>query len=121
MVQPEYAGNVVVELIIHSTWADKEYLPIKYPAMYEDFIRLRNPMRQDGLNYVIPQGIGLPEVAGVVGIGKTIKQAIQRAEDVADSIEAMFIEKPEGALDKAMAELEKAKSYGLDLLQGEKA
>jgi hypothetical protein len=114
-VDPKPKSKWAAEALIHSSWATQHWQPIEFPKEYADRIKLRNGVKIDGKYYTMPQsGLGdLPEIGAVVGYGDTQKAAIDMVKEIAESIEAYYIEVKSDALDKAVDEIETAKEYGV--------
>ena len=116
-IEPIPSGKWGVEVLIHCSWAEKNWLPIQFPEKYYDNIKLRDVMVLDGQHYIIPQYVGLPEVGAIVATGETLDDTLASVEEIADSIRGYYVEVPLNAIDKAKEEIEKLKSFGYDILK----
>lgn len=115
LVDPVSKYKYGAEILIHSSWADKNWQPIDFPKSIRPFVKLRNAAKINGEYYVIPQSIGLPEVGAVIGMGNTKEEAIEQAKEHAKQISGYYIDIPEQALDKADDELQKTLDLGIKL------
>lgn len=115
LVDPVSKYKYGAEILIHSSWADKNWQPIDFPKSIRPFVKLRNAAKINGEYYVIPQSIGLPEVGAVIGMGNTKEEAIEQAKEHAKQISGYYIDIPEQALDKADEELQKTLDLGIKL------
>jgi hypothetical protein len=115
MVNPRPVSKFGAEIMIHSTWADKNWQPVDVPKSMRKFVKLRNATIIEGRQYVIPQSVGLPEIGAVIGYGTTLKEAMQMCNEVAESVSGYYIHIPSEALDKAQEEVEKCEKFGLKM------
>jgi hypothetical protein len=114
-VDPIPEAKFGAELLIHSTWADKNWQAVDFPMEIRDNIKFRNLTIIDGRYYVVPQSVGLPEIGAVVATGNTEKEAIDKVKELATQIEGYSIETYPDSLDKAGEEKEKLKQFGIEL------
>jgi predicted RNase H-like HicB family nuclease len=114
-VDPVPIGKFAVEIIIRCSWAERNWLPVLRPEKYKNQIKFRNVMVKDGVHYIVPQYLGLPEIGSVISIGNTIEECIKEIEEICESIKGFYIETPCESLGKAQEEIEKFKSFGYDL------
>jgi hypothetical protein len=113
MVEPEYAGRWGAELLLISTWADKNWQAVEFPRSIRDHVKLRNLCVIDGKHYVAPQWTGCPEIGAVVAWGDTMKEAAAECQRLAEKVEGHYVEVPTSALDEAAAEIAKLDEYGI--------
>lgn len=114
-IDPIPAGEWGAELLIHSAWADKNWQAVDFPAKYRDNIKFRNLTILDGKYYVVPQSVGLPEIAAVVAVGATQQEAVGRVKEIAGEIDGYFIDVFPEALDEVAEQQEKLKSFGIEI------
>ena len=107
LIEPEYTDVWGAEVLLHSDWADKNWAHIEFPKELRRNIKLRNYTVIEGEHYIVPQLCGMPEVGAVVATGKTAKEAIDRAKDIAEQVEGYYLEAPIEAMDEAIADLKK--------------
>jgi hypothetical protein len=110
VIDPVTEYEYGVESLIHSSWADRNWQAIDFPAKYRDNIKLRNACYIDGRYYAVPQSVGLPEIGAIVAEGHTLEEAIEKVKEIADTIQGHYIEVKIESIDKAIAdfaELEK--------------
>lgn len=112
---PDPIAKYGVELLIHSSWADKNWQPIDFPDDIKDYVKLRNATVIDGRHYVIPQSVGLPEIGSVIGWGKNLQEAIQMCQDVAEQVEGYYLQIHKHAFDQAQEEIDKLAKIGVKL------
>lgn len=115
LVQPELAGKVGVELLIHSTYAEENWQSIQYPKKLEPYVKLRRHCIIDKQRYIIPQWVGLPEVGAVVCVGDNLEDTIAEVEEYAEEVEGYDISVNKGALEDAKDQVAKLKEYGINL------
>jgi predicted RNase H-like HicB family nuclease len=114
-IEPEFAGKVMVELIMHSSWAENEPLTVRFPRQYDDNVRLRNCVRKEGDWNVLPQTPGISQIGGVCAVGDTFDEAYDQAKEIAESVKpASDIDIRYDAPDKAYKKMQELKSFGLE-------
>lgn len=116
MVKPEFAAKFGVELLIHSSWAEKNWLSVRYPDSLEPYVKLRQKAIIDGKRYIVPGITGNPEIGAVLGIGSTLKGAIEMCKKNAEQIKGYYIDIFPEALDDAVGEIAKLKTYGIEYM-----
>ena len=115
IVEPKFAAKWGAELLLISDWANKNWQAVEFPAKFRENIKLRNMTMIDGRWYVIPQYDGCPEIGAVVAVGDSMDDAIQNTRKIAESVEGHYIEVVPDALDEAKGEIEKLKTFGIEL------
>jgi hypothetical protein len=117
VVDPKPAAKFGVEVIMKSSWAEKNWQPVAYPEEYANQIKLFNAVDVDGTHYVVPQDEELQEIGAVVGWGDTLEAAVDHMQEAADAIEGFGIQIPEGSIDKAREQMEELADFGLKLFE----
>lgn len=115
MVDPEPLARFGAEVIILSSWADKNWQPIDFPDKVARNVKLRECCRVDGQWYSIPQDIGLTSVGAVIGWGDTMEAAIKMVKRVAEQVTGYQIEIPVSAFDDAKDEIDAAEKMGVGM------
>ena len=115
LVDPKSKYKFGAEVILHSSWADKNWQPITFPKEIRQYVKLRNACKIKNEYYVIPQAIGLPEIGAVIGFGNTKEEAIEHAKENARQVDGYYIECYEDSLDSAEEELKKTEDLGINL------
>jgi len=113
VLDPKSNHKFGAEILIHSSWADKNWQPVDFPEELRDRVKLRNATIIDGRYYVIPQSVGLPEIGAVIGLGDTMQEAIDEAKAMAKEVTGYYIEVPEDSLDEAEVQIKKMDKLGL--------
>ena len=112
LVDPVATGKFGVELLMESEWACHHFQPIYFPDKYASNVKLKKNMIMDGNHYCIPQPYESNDIGGIVGIGDTLEEAVNKVLEVADSIEGNGICIHQEALECAQEELDKFNSIG---------
>lgn len=116
MTEPNATAQYGVCAMIHSAWATKNWLPVRFPESIRRFVKLRNHCRIDGVDYFVPQpDSDLPEIGAVVGLGNTLEEAKQHLLDNAAQVEGYDLDIKTDCIESAEEEIEEAKQYGIDL------
>ena len=114
VVEPEAVAKFGCEIMLHSSWADKGWQPISFPEDIRDFVKLRNATKIDGVYYAIPQAVGLPECGAVIGLGDTLKEALDHACENAEQVTGYYMEAKTGAIDDIKEQIAKMEELGLN-------
>lgn len=113
LVEPVMAAKWGVEVILKSSWAEKNHLHVSIPKEFENFVKLYNTCMVDGKRYVIPQDEEMSEIGAVVGYGETIEDAIEMVEEIGKSIEAYGLKFGLGPVDAAKEQIEEIEEIGV--------
>lgn len=102
------------QIVIKSDWARTEPQAIYFPDQYKKYIKIKNLAIKEGVNYFVPQpGIEMEEIGAVLGLGRTLQEAIDQATTIAKDVKGYCIECNGAALSKAIDEIDKLKSAGI--------
>lgn len=115
VTDPEPEAKYAAELLIHSSWADKNWQPVDFPEDMRRFVKLRNATKIKGRYFVIPQAVGLSEIGSTIGWGPTLKEAMQMAVDVANEVEGYYIKIPKESFAEAQEEIAKLNEFGIKM------
>lgn len=116
MIDPETTCEYGVEVLIHSSWADKNWQAISFPKKYRDNIKLRNACKINGKYYCVPQEVGLAEIGAIVAEADTLQNAIDMVKEIADTVKGYYIDIKIESIDKAIDEFKKLEEYGVKIL-----
>lgn len=118
VIDPEPVAKYGAEIMLHSSWADKNWQALTFPDELRPFVKLRNIYRSDTRGYaVIPQATGLPEIGAVVGLGNTLEQAFDHALANAEEIGGYYLEGKTGAIEEVKEQIAKMKALGLSVFE----
>jgi predicted RNase H-like HicB family nuclease len=78
-------------------------------------MKFRNLAIIDEKYYVVPQGVGLPEIGAVVATGNTKEEAIKKCKEYCEQLEGYYIETYADSLDDATEEEKKLNEFGIEL------
>ena len=115
MVEAVPAGKFGVELLLHSSWAENEQQEIDFPEKVRSRVKLHNVVKKKGHYYVLPQGVEMPEIGGVIGWGDTRQAAVMDAQRIGEQIEGHGITVRTESLDEMDDQLGKMKKIGIQL------
>lgn len=116
MVNPETVADFGAILMLKSDWANKEnWCPIDYDPKVRDFVRVANGCIINNQHYSIPLRFGLKEVGCVMGIGTSMEEAMKNCIDNSKKVGGVDIESDPLVFEDAQEEIDKAKSYGIEL------
>jgi hypothetical protein len=114
VVEPVPVAEYGCEIMIHSPWADHGWQAIKFPEKIRPFVKLRNHTRIDGVDYCVPQEVGLPEIGAVIGMGDSLDDAIEMAKENAGQVQGYYVDCQMESIDKGLEEIEHMKEMGLE-------
>ena len=101
-----------MELIIHSDWANKNWLSIEFPKGLRDKIKFRNYTEFNERSWIIPQEAG-PRIAAIVEEGDKIEDVIEQAKEDAKKLKGYQVENFSRSFDIALEKMNELKSYGI--------
>lgn len=114
-IDPVPAGKFGAEALIHSSWADKNFLSLDIPDDIKPYVKLRNAMFTKGRYQIIPLSVGLPEIGAVIGFGDTMEAAIDMVKEISDQVKGYYVEIKVEAFERAQEEIAKGEEYGIKL------
>ena len=115
VVQPTVRGKYGCEVILKCTDAKESFIPVLVPKSVAANVKLHNATKISGVDYVIPQSVGMVEIGAAVGWGSTLKTAMDMALDAAGEVRCRGLEIPKSALDKAQEQIQEAQGNGLHI------
>lgn len=115
----EFVANRVVskygiEIMLHSSWADKHWQPVTFPDHIQRYVKLRNHCLLNDVNYAVPQSVGLPEIGAVIGLGDTLPDAILRGLMVSNQVGGFYVDPKMEAITKTIENIRSAQEEGLE-------
>ena len=113
LVEPVPAAKWGCEVILKSSFAEKNHQPVTFPEKYADQIKLFNSCEVDGVRYVLPLDDEMEEIGAVVGWGDTIEAAMEHAKEAGESIEGYKIKFGMGPAENANEEIAKLEKLGV--------
>jgi hypothetical protein len=114
LVEPVFEAKFGAELLLHSTFADENWLPVDFPKKYADNVKLRNCCMIESRRYIAPQWVGLPEVGAVVAMGDTLEDAIEECQEIGEAVQAYYLEVYPNAFDLMVDKVKELESYGIN-------
>jgi predicted RNase H-like HicB family nuclease len=115
VIDPEPVAKYGAEIMLHSSFADKNWQPVRFPDEIRDFVKLRNIFKDERGYFVVPQATGLPEIGAVVGLGDTLEEAFDHALENAELVEGYYLEGKTGAIEQVKEQIEKMDKLGLSV------
>jgi hypothetical protein len=106
VVEPKYNGKYGCELIIKSSYCNKDYLPITIPDEFKDNVCLKGSLNYKNQTFIVPfeqGGIKDMEAFGsVIVIGNDVNEILKKAMMIADKLEAYGLIYDKDALNRGM-------------------
>jgi len=113
VMEPVPVAEYGCEVMIHSAWADTNWQAVHFPEELRPFVKLRNHTKIDGMDYVVPQDVGLPEIGAVIGMGDSLDDAIEMAKENCEQVKGYFLDCKVESIEKGLEEIEHMKEMGL--------
>lgn len=114
LVEPKFVAKYGCEIILKSNYCNGNTLPVIIPDEYKENVALKGAYHMNGKDYVIPflqAGIKDMESFGsVVVIGDNLDEIMNKAIEIANSIDAPGLYFAENALEKAKETLNELKN-----------
>jgi hypothetical protein len=110
---PVVANKYSVMAVIHSEWAVSDWQAVYFPKELDEFVKLRFHTRIEGKDYVVPQVVGMPDLGGVVGSGKTLLEAIAQCKERAKLIKGYLVKVSLESIGEALETIEKGVEMGI--------
>jgi hypothetical protein len=112
LVNPETVAKYGLVAMVYSESSGKNSQPLRYPREMDEWILLRNGFRRGNDNYSLPQGAP-GNIAGVVGTGNTILEAVANCAHHARQLDGQMIEISLDAAGKALEQIAVGEKYGV--------
>ena len=117
LIDPKPAAKWGVEVILKSSWAEKNWQPVSCPPAYSNQIKLFNSVMVDGMRYVVPQDEDMCEIGAVVGWGDTLEEAAEHAKEAGESIQGYGIKFNMGPIESANEQIKELEKLGISPFQ----
>jgi hypothetical protein len=113
-IEPEYAAQFVMALVICSEWAKDHIQAVYFPKEISKNVKLRNYAIVDNCYYVIPNEIDKSDCIGViVAHGKSLADCAEKLNKIAEQVKGYQIKIPCAVVADMQKEIEKAKDIGI--------
>lgn len=113
-IEPEYAEDFAMTLVITSDWAKEHVQAVYFPKDISKWVKLRNYTIVDDCYYIIPDLIDKNECIGVVvSFGKSLDDCADKLNKIADQIKGYQVKISCAVVADIQKEIEKAKKYGV--------
>lgn len=113
----EYKYTHGVQFIIKSELGKTDASPIIVPEEYKNFVKIKNlTIDEDGIWYYTPQEIEMCEIGSVVGFGNSMREAIDMATMIADSLEGFDIKINTDCIEEVKEQIGRLRDIGIHYL-----
>jgi hypothetical protein len=113
MKSPNVLAKFGAIAVIHSEWAVENWQALHYPEELDQWVKLRFHAKVDGVNYTVPQPVGMPAPGVVVGVGSTLLEAINHCKDNAAQVKGYGIEVTLESINKAIDVIREGEKKGI--------
>jgi hypothetical protein len=121
VIAPVAAAKWGVEIIMRSSWAEKNWQPISFDPKFTNQVKLFNAECIASQWFIVPQDEELKEIGAIIGLGDTLEAAVENAKEVAATIKGFGIEIPDGSIDRAKEQMEQLAEFGLPVFDLEES
>lgn len=122
LIEGKPAARYVVQLQMWSDFVKENPTTVSFPESIRPFVKLRNIAKLNNEYIVVPASAQYanplldmrnPTLGAVVGLGNTLKEALDQCRRYAEQITAHQLEIDFGTLDKLNSEISELKEYGI--------
>lgn len=113
----QYKYKWGVELILKSESAKSKPIAIQFPEIYKDFIKIKNlVIDDDGTYYYSFNDVPMAEVGACIGLGNTLKEAIDMAKKISESIKGFDLKINVDSMEDAQKEIDDLRKNNIKFL-----
>lgn len=112
VVDLELKAQYGAQVVLKSDWVLDHFLAVDIPEGMRRWIKLHAHCRLGDKDYVAP--FGAKEFGAAIGIGDTMKQAVDNALKHAEAVSALELDYDGDALNSVMNQIEKGVKNGID-------
>lgn len=109
LVEPEFMDIWGAQIVMRSSWAEVEWMPIDIPPSVRDNVKIVYSTKIRDRMYFVPQQIEMAEFGSVVATGSSPDDAIRNVTKIAEKIDAYGLKFNFEALEDAKADMAKLK------------
>lgn len=114
MIEPVFNAQYGIEIIIRSSWAEKNWTAIYFPEEIRQWVKLKNHTIIKGTDYFVPQGNDMCEIGSVVAIGNSIEDCAEKVKGYIDQIKGYSLDmNADGIIDKLQHQIDAAETVGI--------
>ena len=112
LINPVFKSKYLIELMLHSAWADKHPLMVEYPKELREKIKFRYDSEFDGVTWIMPQQSG-PRIGAIVEHGNNLDDLIESCKEISKQIRGIQIESFVSSFPLILEKLETLRSWGI--------
>lgn len=113
LIDPISSGKYGVEVLIYSTWAEKNLQAVSFPPELKKNVKLRNYTVLNKEHYVLPKRTGLTGIGAIVETGNNLEETIKKIKGYAKYIKGYQVDVDTDCLDDAQKEIDKLISFNV--------
>lgn len=114
LVEPEMADDYTVTVRITHSGSPKSWRPIQIPEQVREWFKLYDACKVGDVYWIVPKQSEAKRIGAMVGIGPTLEQAVEHCKANLELVKDQPIDSEIDSLVKAIQELEKAQSEGIE-------
>jgi len=105
------------EFIIKSELGKTEPVAFQFPDKYKKYIKFKNLVVDDkGVHWYTPNNVEMAEVGAVIGLGRTMDQAVKMATEIAETIKCFDIKIKTDCIEDANKQIKDLRKNGINFL-----
>lgn len=113
MVEPEYHHQFAVQLVIQHEDEMCEWRAVQVPDAVRDSVMLKYPCLVEGVHWIPPQSHD--DIIGwIVGLGDTIQEAIESAQETAKALEGQSLKINPESLSESLKAVQEQEEAGIE-------
>lgn len=113
LVSPRAKAKFGVCAVIHSEFAVDNWQSIYYPKEVDQWVKLRMHSRIQGVDYTVPQPVGLPLPGVVVGVGESLLEAVDKCKEYSTKVKGYQVQVSLESIGKAVDIIQKGEDFGI--------
>jgi hypothetical protein len=103
-------------IIILTSWFNQENeICVEFPKEYIRNIKLQHHYKHEGKCFCLPSDAKDGYFGAVVAIGNSVKEATEKAKEIASQIVCLGLEYDESVFDKVQEQIEAGKKFGIEI------
>ena len=114
LVEPVWRAKYGALAIITSDFAAENWCPVYVENNVDQWVKWRNACVIEGQKYIVPtDGVKMPEIGAVIGIGETMEEAILSCQEHAEYVKGFNVKVHSEAIIDGLKEITKAEEHGI--------
>lgn len=114
LVEPKWEYKYGALAIIKSDFGAEHWCPVHAEDSVKQFVKWRNCAVIEDQTFIVPtEGVKMPELGAVIGLGNTIEEAIKHCQKNAEGVSGFDVKIHAEAIPEALDEITKGEEHGI--------